>query len=498
MRFAITKPKIRPKAAREGNEPEWKLIHKVVDNLEPATIRKIYEAKQRVIDETDWQGIIDAVIDGDIDAAADLFPFERYNVLFVSELNGQLAKAEDSGAIVTRQFADPPTQQGVIHYSSFNKLSDFHDLIPDQRAAIRQSLQDVITLGGETPSHALMSDLLQAHVGLNPQQIRSLDRGIQGFMAKGLPPDAISKYAVRTADRMERQRAATIARTELSNAVATGQIREWQEQLGSGMIETDSKMAWVVTPDDLLCETICAPMESQIVTFKSYFVTGEGSKIKRPPAHPNCRCSVKLIRAGLTSRQEARRKTPTKPPLQPMSEKDALDWNSAGVAKWRSPILDKGPEHPDYNAYDNGYGHYVGSGYRQINPMMRTGDYRAGYYPGKEAVQQGVKDMMKIMDKYAVPIPANMKIYRGTSTKYVNQVGKTVPDGGFGSVTVTRDDADHFARRKGEDGIVLELTVKPGLKGLPTGSFEGEIIVPPNTPITITRISGDTAYGIIG
>lgn len=133
-------------------------------------------------------------------------------------------------------------------------------------------------------------------VGLTGQQadwvmnyeMRLLDRGIGDIDAK------VERYA----NKLIRQRANTISRTETLDATNSGQQAAWKAAQDQGFLDKDVRVTWIVARDERLCE-VCAPMpmmeENRNVKVGGFFTTGDGRRITRPQeTHPNCRCTTAL------------------------------------------------------------------------------------------------------------------------------------------------------------------------------------------------------------
>ncbi len=102
----------------------------------------------------------------------------------------------------------------------------------------------------------------------------------------GMNPTLVAAKTRKFAEKMLRDRASNIARTETMNALNTGQLEAWKQQQKSGLLAKNASKEWIVTPDDRLCQ-ICAPLDGEIVPINKQFSIG----VDAPPAHPRCRCS---------------------------------------------------------------------------------------------------------------------------------------------------------------------------------------------------------------
>lgn len=97
----------------------------------------------------------------------------------------------------------------------------------------------------------------------------------------------VEKYS----ERLLKDRAETIARTEVTYLASAGQMELWNQASNDGLFDrTIAMKEWIVTPDDKLCP-ICEPLSGLQVGLDADFPEG----VPYPPLHPNCRCAVNLI-----------------------------------------------------------------------------------------------------------------------------------------------------------------------------------------------------------
>lgn len=108
----------------------------------------------------------------------------------------------------------------------------------------------------------------------------------------------IDKRAKRFREAQNRQRAKTIARTEMIGAANAGQEKLWERGIEKGWLEDDEvEREWLASVDERI-EVICEGLDGT----RSPIGKGElfGGTYPHPPAHPNCRCAM-----GLVDREES-------------------------------------------------------------------------------------------------------------------------------------------------------------------------------------------------
>lgn len=142
---------------------------------------------------------------------------------------------------------------------------------------------------------SLQSSIRDA-VGLTRPQARSLAKYAAILQASELPKGNVDRALSVYAARLSKQRAETIARTETIASSNGGLLDAWKRRRDSGLVAIDARKRWVVTPDDRLCLTYCAPMARQERLLDESFQTGTGSLVLHPPAHPRCRCAMVLAK----------------------------------------------------------------------------------------------------------------------------------------------------------------------------------------------------------
>ncbi len=177
-----------------------------------------------------------------------------------------------------------------------------------QRAAIRAVI-------GEASSGALTVDgaagALRQVVGLDTRRAAALaayrgrmQAAAESAIAARPSLPAVRKAAIRAkADlraeayrrRLLASRTETIARTETSAAANEGLVQAWRQAEQAGKFPLGLAKRWVTTPDDRRCP-ICAAMQGRVASIGTPFDVPSLGAMQRPPAHPNCRCTITLVR----------------------------------------------------------------------------------------------------------------------------------------------------------------------------------------------------------
>jgi hypothetical protein len=196
-----------------------------------------------------------------------------------------------------------------------------------QKAAIRAVIGK--TVGGEfTPVSAARQ--LRSIVGLDPRRAAALanfqartDAATSALLA-AKPKWAAAKVAAvqakaqrkvdRYAAKLLKSRTETIARTETMASANEGMLEAWRQARDAGKISRNLVKRWITTPDDRRCTVICKPMHGRMAPLDVAFVVPKVGAVQRPPAHPNCRCVLSLVRAPKTGKNVEGGLPPPPPP----------------------------------------------------------------------------------------------------------------------------------------------------------------------------------------
>jgi SPP1 gp7 family putative phage head morphogenesis protein len=128
-------------------------------------------------------------------------------------------------------------------------------------------------------------------VGLTQRHAKQLARLDQSLAAANTPKEKRERILNSTAARMIRQRAQTIAQTELATAFNYGVLQSFAEAVAQTGIQ--AVKVYRTARDELVCP-ICAPMDGQRVDVNDTFPAAlpDSDFTRFPPLHINCRCTI--------------------------------------------------------------------------------------------------------------------------------------------------------------------------------------------------------------
>lgn len=157
--------------------------------------------------------------------------------------------------------------------------------------AMRQVIADGIRQGRGVADTARR---LREHVGLNERDSAALARFRRLREANGKAnPAAVNKAVEKYRARLIRQRAAVIARTEMTSARERGRLDAWRVLRDTGTLGPATYRRWVALDPCPICSRLAAQPP---VLLEGLFGNADGAFIA-PPAHPNCTCSQELVTA---------------------------------------------------------------------------------------------------------------------------------------------------------------------------------------------------------
>ena len=164
------------------------------------------------------------------------------------------------------------------------------DLSAETIDAVRVALDRALERG-ENPLVAARR--IRAMIGPNSRQMGAIERYYSRLVDQGVAQRKARELTQKLADRYVKQRAETIARTELIAAENHGRLEAWDRAVGAKLIGEESEKEWVTAWDERTCP-LCALEDGVRVKLDEPF---PDVGVMAPPAHPRCRCSMNLIPA---------------------------------------------------------------------------------------------------------------------------------------------------------------------------------------------------------
>ena len=141
----------------------------------------------------------------------------------------------------------------------------------------------------ETMDVQQLARAIRPTVGLTTRQAQATYNYYQQRIADGDTPEVARKKQAAYAEHMHRQRAETIAITEMAYAYNYGQQAYMEQCIKDGLIGGAQKK-WMTAFDERVCD-VCGKLDGEVTEMDTTFSVG----VLVPPAHPRCRCVVNYI-----------------------------------------------------------------------------------------------------------------------------------------------------------------------------------------------------------
>jgi len=277
----------------------WRMLHRIADKAAPDLVRAFLIAVNGATSQASLARVQRAISRKDYDAAIRAIPWDRVmqaqlRPAVTKALRDVLESAGEATALpVKGEISFDVTNPRVFDWIRRETGNLITAVSRETVAAVREVIRLSFEHGfGPRESANRILDF----IGLNARQAGALDKYMQDLAKKGLPQARQEKLAEYYRNRLLRQRAMLIARTETMAAANEG----WRIQISAaakeGLIDAaEWEIKWLITPDDKLCVR-CDTMTGARRPIDGVYTTGDGAGKSGPPLHPNCRCAERTVR----------------------------------------------------------------------------------------------------------------------------------------------------------------------------------------------------------
>lgn len=286
---------------------DWRLLIDLADRLEPASRKAFIEAVERIREALDVEAIAKAITGGDFGTAATLVDIGaiRHALEPVQGVSDQAFYA--AGTSATRELNQAlrlslrfdVTNPFAVTYAQTQAAALVTGVGAETEAAIRSIVMRSFTEGLTWREAA---SLIRPLIGLTARDAAAVLNYRASLLKTSVPTARVELLAERYADKKLRQRAQSIARTEIMAASNYGALSAWKDAIQKGFLPRGVMRSWAITPDDRLCPS-CEQMADQRRAMNEWFETPDGGSIEGPPLHTQCRCVV-VLDVGKTSAKE--------------------------------------------------------------------------------------------------------------------------------------------------------------------------------------------------
>lgn len=183
-------------------------------------------------------------------------------------------------------------------------------------AAYEESLRGLEKLASAArlPSMATLVDIerLASMFGLTSRQAAAIVRATEALFNYGPKNtkarlESIRRAMVRQIQTALEARAEVLGQTIGREAISTGQQALFETAQRQGLLDEEKqKREWVTRHDEKVCP-ICDSVDGVVADIDQSFEAEDGSILFQPPAHPRCRCSIRLVTVKTPKRATRRR-----------------------------------------------------------------------------------------------------------------------------------------------------------------------------------------------
>jgi hypothetical protein len=291
-------------------DEEWRAIHRIADRLAPEMRRAFLLAVAQLRGRVSIEALTIALQTNRVAAVEVLLNADQFSedlrpaVAVVREAFGLggAATARHLGARLGESMSFDSTNEMAARAAERVGARMVTNVTRGTRDAIRAVVARGFRQGIPPRDLArMMRDL----IGLAEGDQMAVVNYRFGLLRAGLPADRVDRLTQVYAQRKLRERALTIARTEVLNASNEGQLELWRQARRDGML-TEARKVWIVTPDDRLCPSCqrVPGMNPNGRRLEEPFETPLGPR-QRPTLHPRCRCAIGLTFVAASSTRAA-------------------------------------------------------------------------------------------------------------------------------------------------------------------------------------------------
>lgn len=169
-----------------------------------------------------------------------------------------------------------------------------HNLVNLLQADAQENIQTAIASAfTNAQSPRQVAEAIKSSIGLTPVYAGALQKYHQGLLAQEVKPERAQTLADAYEERLLDARAMNIARTEVGQAMQTGQMLVLQEGAAQGFFNPETaRRVWVVDGDPC---PICEPMDGEEVGldegWEVEYSNGSTKTVMIPrESHPSCFC----------------------------------------------------------------------------------------------------------------------------------------------------------------------------------------------------------------
>ena len=267
-------------------------LNSFIDRENPAMARFLYRMWDDEQQAITYKELREAILSGSL-SITYLLEWQQDYSRYLSECYAPLAQkaieqaAEDLRAEYGLHLADP-MKDAMDDYIRNHGGKLIREITEAQHKAINTLVRQAALSDTMTVDELARS--IRPCIGLTERQSAQAKAFYDQLREQGVPARRALERQATYAAKLHRQRAATIAETEMAYAYNAGYHQTVTEQIASGELPPKTKKMWLTAADERVCPQ-CGAMEGETVLVSENFSCGAAY----PPAHPNCHCVYRLV-----------------------------------------------------------------------------------------------------------------------------------------------------------------------------------------------------------
>lgn len=277
------------------DEVVLRLLRSFLDANEPGLVRFLVNTWRSQGNAITYKELREAILNGDIDPellAEWMQDYSRFvaKYLHPSWLEAMAVAAADLERRFPVWFFDPMAD-GVRAWTKARAAEFIAGVTSAQVEGIRALIQRAAVLEDLTVTE--LARAIRPMIGLTKQQSTTVMNYYEALRANGVSAKKAMDRAAKYAAKKHRERAYTIARTELATAYNAGAHEGTKQAQEAGFLGECVKI-WCTADDERVCP-ICDSLDGKQIEMDAEFTGASGSWSTKlhPPIHPRCRCGVK-------------------------------------------------------------------------------------------------------------------------------------------------------------------------------------------------------------
>ena len=269
------------------------LLRSFLDTNEPGLVRFLVNTWRSQGQAITYKEIREAILRGSIDPQWIEDWMQDYAKLVDKVMRPAWEKAIEAGFTAKAQqysFYFNPVADGVRAWTSTHAAEFVTNVTTSQIEGLRAVIQRAAVLEDMTVDE--LARAIRPMIGLTKRDTEANLRYFEKLRSNGVTPKRARDMAIQDAARRHRDRAYSVARTELATAYNTGAHEATKEAQRRGYMGRTVKV-WSTADDERVCKK-CGPMDGKEAEMDEEFqgISSSWSTRLHPPAHPGCRCGV--------------------------------------------------------------------------------------------------------------------------------------------------------------------------------------------------------------